>query len=341
MKIIDVESHFYNPSYTEHLRARTTPPMEEFVDGELRIWQEPSSPDVWQQRSTAFEDVLCDMAERRLAVMDETGVDVHVLSLNVPGCEQFGPAEGAQVARASNDELAAVIERYPGRFVGLAALAPQDSGAPDELERCVRELGFRGAKINSHIGNTYLDHERYWPLLERAEALGVPIFLHPIVPHGNMSEPYSGLGWALVGPGLGFGHETAVSAMRVVLSGTFDRFPKLQFVLGHLGEGLYFWLYRLDFDFTKKWLSDEGKPKIARRPSEYLKENFYVNISGHFQATSFAATLAEIGSDRMMFATDYPYEDTRQAIALIEDAGLSDTDKEKIFPGNAEQLLGL
>jgi predicted TIM-barrel fold metal-dependent hydrolase len=341
VKIIDVESHFYNPSYITHIRSRTEPPMEAFVDGELRIWQEPSSPDVWQQRSTAFEDVLCDMAERRLQVMDETGVDVHVLSLNVPGCEQFEPAEGARVARRSNDELAAVIARYPDRFVGLAALAPGEPGAPDELERCVRELGFRGAKINSHIGNTYLDHERYWPLLERAEALGVPIFLHPIVPHGNMSEPYSGLGWALVGPGLGFGHETAVSAMRVVLSGTFDRFPKLQFVLGHLGEGLYFWLYRLDFDFTKKWLSDEGKPKIQKRPSQYLRENFYVNTSGHFQPTSFAATLAEIGTGRMMFATDYPYEDTRQAIRMIEDASLSDDDKEKIFHGNAKRLLGI
>jgi 5-carboxyvanillate decarboxylase len=341
LRIIDVESHFYNPSYTAHLRSRTEPPMEQFVDGELRIWQEPSSPNIWQQRSTAFEDVLCDMAERRLAVMDDTGVDVHVLSLNVPGCEQFEATEGARVARTSNDELAAVIARYPGRFLGLAALAPTDPGAPDELERCVRELGFRGVKINSHIGNTYLDSEQYWPILERAESLGVPIFLHPIVPHGNMSEPYSGLGWALVGPGLGFGHETAVSAMRVVLSGTFDRFPKLQFVLGHLGEGLYFWLYRLDFDFTKKWLSDEGKPKIKKRPSEYLKENFYVNISGHFQPTSFTATLAEIGSDRMMFATDYPYEDTRQAIALIEDAGLSEPDKEKIFHGNAERLLGV
>jgi predicted TIM-barrel fold metal-dependent hydrolase len=341
LKIIDVESHFYNPGYIEHLRGRTEPPMERFVDGELRIWQEPSSPGVWQQRSTAFEDVLCDMAERRLAVMDETGVDVHVLSLNVPGCEQFDPAEGAGVARRSNDELAEVIARYPGRFVGLAALAPGDAGAPAELERCVSELGFRGAKINSHIGNTYLDDERYWPLLERAEALGVPIFLHPIVPHGNMSEAYSGLGWALVGPGLGFGHETAVSAMRVVLSGTFDRFPSLQFVLGHLGEGLYFWLYRLDFDFTKKWLSDEGKPKIKRRPSDYLRENFYVNISGHFQSSSFTSTLAEIGVGRMMFATDYPYEDTRQAIALIEDSGLSTTDKEKIFHGNAERLLGL
>ena len=340
MKIIDVESHFYNPSYIHHLRSRTEPPMERFVDGELRIWQEPSSPDVWQQRSTAFEDILCDMAERRLAVMDETGVDVHVLSLNVPGCEQFDAEEGARLARTCNDELAEVIGRYPGRFVGLAAVAPMDPGAPDELERCVRELGFRGLKVNSHIRNTYLDHERYRPLLERAEDLGVPIFLHPMVPHGNMSEPYSGLGWALVGPGLGFGHETAVSAMRVVLSGTFDRFPKLQFVLGHLGEGLYFWLYRLDFDFTKKWLSDEGKPKLLRRPSDYLRDNFYVNISGHFQPTSFTATLAEIGSDRMMFATDYPYEDTRQAIALIDNAGLSDADKEKIFHGNAERLLG-
>jgi predicted TIM-barrel fold metal-dependent hydrolase len=343
MRIIDVEAHLYTPAYLAYLRSRKEPPRQELLgDDQIRVWQEPSAPDTFQQRSMAMEDLLTDLTEIRLKRMDEAGIDVQALSLNIPGCEQFEPVEGARVAREANDELAAVVAEHPDRFVGLAALAP-DPGRPevaaDELERCVKELGFRGAKINSHIRDTYLDDRRYDPLLERAEALGVPIFLHPILPHANMLKPYTGYGWALAGPGLGFGHETAVHAMRMVYGGVFDRFPKLQVVLGHLGEGLYFWLYRLDFDFTKPWLA--GGPTLERRPSDYLRGNFHVTISGHFQLTSFTSTLAEIGVDRMLFATDYPYESVEQAIQFIEDAPLSTDDKEKIFHGNATRLLGL
>lgn len=343
MRKIDAEAHFYDPAYMRYLRSRTEPPCEQLLGDEVRLWQEPSSPNVFQQRSMAMEEVMCDMAERRLAAMDAAGIEMQLLSLNVPGCEQFDPRDGAPVARESNDALAAVIGEHPGRFAGLAALAPDPDRpdvAADELERCVRELGFCGAKINSHIRDTYLDDERYSPILERAAALGVPVYLHPVLPHGSMIRPYEGYGWALPGPGLGFGHETAVHAMRLVFSGVFDRYPGLEIVLGHLGEGLYFWLYRLDFDFTKPWLANK-RPKIERRPSDYLRENFSVTISGNFLASAFEQTLAEIGTDRMLFATDYPYESNEQAIAFVEDAPLSDEDKERIFHGNAERIFGL
>lgn len=343
MRIIDTEAHVYNPGYMRFLRSRSEPPCEELLGDEVRLWQEPTSPHVFQQRSMAMEEIMCDMAERRIAAMDEAGIDMQVMSLNVPGCEQFDPREGAPVARESNDELADVIRAHPGRLAGLAALAPDPDRpevAADELERCVRELGFHGAKINSHIRDTYLDDRRYWPILERAAALGVPVYLHPVLPHGNMIRPYEGYGWALPGPGLGFGHETAVHAMRMVYSGVFDRFPDLQIVLGHLGEGLYFWLYRLDFDFTKPWLANK-RPPVQRRPSDYLRENFHITISGNFLASALVQTIAEIGTDRVLFATDYPYESNEQAIAFIADADLTDEEKEKIFHGNAERLFGL
>lgn len=343
MRRIDLEAHFYNPGYVDYLRGRTAPPREELVDGEVRVWKEPDAPERWHVRSARHSARLADLAEARIAEMDEAGVDVQVLSLAAPGCEQFDVREGARLARQSNDELAGAIARHPDRFVGFAALAPLDpEGAADELERCVTQLGFRGAKINSHVGDTYLDDERYLPLWERAAGLGVPINLHPIVPHASMVRPYQGYGWALVGPGLGYGAETAVHAMRLVFSGLFDRFPEQQVILGHMGEGLYFWLYRLDFDFKKAWL-DAGRraTRLQKPPSQYLRDNFHVTISGNFLVTAFVATFNEIGSDRVMYASDHPFESMKEAADFLEAVPIAPSDREKVAWRNAARLLGL
>jgi predicted TIM-barrel fold metal-dependent hydrolase len=343
MRRIDLEGHAYTPGFQTYLRSRSEPPREELVDGELRVWKEPSEPDRWHVRSARHSERLADIAASRLEEMDAAGVDVQVVSLASPGCEQFPPIEGARLAQASNDELAEAIADHPDRFVGFAALAPADPiVAADELERCVTQLGFKGAKINSHIGDTYLDDERYLPLWERAAGLGVPINLHPIVPHASMVSPYTGYGWALVGPGLGYGAETAVHAMRLVFSGLFDRFPEQQIILGHMGEGLYFWLYRLDFDFKKSWL-DAGKRtrSLERLPSDYLRENFYVTISGNFLATAFLATFNEVGSDRVMYASDHPFESMREGAEFLDSVPISPADREKVAWRNAERLLSL
>jgi predicted TIM-barrel fold metal-dependent hydrolase len=264
--------------------------------------------------------------------------------MNLPGCEQFDPGEGATLAREQNDRLAQLIARHPSRFAGLATLCPDPEApdiAADELERCVRELGLRGWKLNSHVRDTQLDDERYLPLFERAATLGVPVFLHPTVPHASMLAPYTGYGFQLPGPSLGFAAETALTAMRLIYSGLFDRVPDLQLVLGHLGEGLYFWLYRLDFEFTKPWLGRDTRIRCSQPPSHYLRANFWAVASGHRQDSAFAVVQAELGADRILFGTDYPYEDPSETVAWLAAQSLSDGERDRIQHGNAASLFRL
>nr|MBC8274314.1 amidohydrolase [Chloroflexota bacterium] len=272
MKKIDLEAHFYTREFQKYMLARKEMPREEFYKGFIRLWYEPN---VWESHGVGIEDMLLDLAEGRLRNMDEAGIDMQVLSLSLPGCEQFSPTDGTALSKKTNDELSKAVEKHSDRFIGLAALAPQSPDeAADELERAVKELGLSGAKMNSHIGPTYLDDKKYWVIFERAQKLGVPIYLHPTTPHPSMLTPYTDYGYALTGPSLGFGAETAIHAMRLIYSGVFDKYPDLKIVLGHLGEGLLFWLYRIDFDYTKPWVDEELKPKSGKLPSEYIRNNF-------------------------------------------------------------------
>lgn len=340
---VDVEAHYLDRPFLELLRGRAEPPRETVVDGAVRVYLEPSAPDVFQGRTERLEQALLDVGELRLAAMDEAGVDVQVLSLNLPGCEQLDPREGAPLARERNDALAELVARHPGRFAGLAALCPdpdEPATAADELERCVRELGFRGWKVNSHVRDGYLDDPRYLPLLERAAALGVPVYLHPTVPHGSMIRPYEGYGQSLPGPALGFAAETALHVMRLIYAGVFDRLPELQVVLGHLGEGLYFWLYRLDFEFTMPWMVRDPRIACEEAPSAYLRRNVWPATSGHRQSSAFLATYAEVGP-RMLFATDYPYDDGRATAEWLASQPIPEADCERIFGANAAELFGL
>jgi len=273
--------------------------------------------------------------------MDKYGIDMQVLSLSTPGCEQFSPTDGTAWSKRTNDELSQAVKRYPDRFIGLAALAPQSPDeAADELERAVNELGLKGAKINSHVGDTYLDDERYWVIFEKAEQLGIPIYLHPGTPSPSIIKPYAEYGFALAGPVLGFGAEVALHVMRLIYSGVFDKYPGLKIVLGHLGEGLIFWISRLDFACSKKWM-EPIKPKIGKLPSQYIRDNFIVSNSGMFAVPAFMSVFSEIGADRMMFAVDYPYEKCENALALVEKIPISDTDKERFCHLTAEKLFNL
>ncbi len=314
------------------------------MDGGVRMYVEPSAPELYQQRSSRLADALAEVGGRRLAAMDAAGIDVQVLSLNIPGCEQLDPREGAAIARERNDVLAELVGAHPDRFVGLAALCP-DPDAPevaaDELERCVRELGFRGWKLNAHVRDRSIDDPGFEPIFARAADLRVPVYLHPTIPHGSMLAPYLGYGYMLPGPALGFAAETALQAVRLIYSGVFDRHPALQVVLGHLGEGLYFWLYRLDFEFSKPWLTRDPRIRCAEAPSHYLRRNFHATTSGHFQSSAFLATLTETGAERMLFATDYPYESCEQAVEWLEGQPVAPDAKERIFHANATALFGL
>ncbi len=338
---IDLESHFFTPEYMRFLESRTVPPRFEVTETDVRVWLEPSRPDVTLQHSHHLRDTLLDLSAARIEVLDRAGIAIQFLSVSSPGFEQFEPEHQVEQARAANDVLAGFIAEFPDRFAGLASLPvfrPEE--AADELERCIVELGFKGGNIHSHIGNTYLDDPRYFPILERAARLRAPINLHPTLPHGNMLEPYLGHGWALPGPGLGFGHETAVHAMRIILAGTFDRLPELEIILGHFGEGLMHWLYRVDFDFNKPWMKLH-RPPIEQKPSDYLRTNFWYTTSGNWLDSALIATISEVGADRIMFASDYPWEQIEDGAAFIEAAPIDEATREAICHGNAERLFGL
>jgi 5-carboxyvanillate decarboxylase len=243
MKKIDIEAHFYTREYQEYLLSRKEPPREELYKGYVRLWYEPK---IWEPHGLEIEDSLLDLGDGRLKNMDKAGIDMQVLSLSTPGCEQFPPAEGTYLSRKTNEELHKAINKHPDRFAGLAALAPQSpEEAARELERAVKELGLKGAKINSHVSGEYLDNRKYWPIFEMAASLDVPVFLHPNTPAPSSIKPYEDYGFALAGPPWGFGAETSLHALRLIYSGVFDKYPRLKIVLGHLGEGLVFWFSAL------------------------------------------------------------------------------------------------
>jgi 5-carboxyvanillate decarboxylase len=339
MRKIDTEAHFYIKEYQDYLLSRKETPREELYRGYIRLWYEPR---IWEPHGLEIEERLLDLSEGRLRDMDRAAIDMQVLSLSTPGCEQFSPDEGMTLSRKTNEALSRAINEHPDRFIGLAALAPQSpEEAARELERAIKELGLKGAKINSHIRGSYLDDEKYWPIFEVAESLDVPIFLHPNTPGPAAIKLYEDYGFALAGPAWGFSAEASLHAMRLIYSGVFDRYPDLKIILGHLGEGLIFWIYRVDFSFKKPWMDEEVRPIIKRPPSEYIRRNIFVNNSGMYSVPAFMSVFLELGADRMMFAADYPYENIEEAARFIEQVPISQVDREKIQHSVAENLFRL
>jgi 5-carboxyvanillate decarboxylase len=339
MKIIDLEAHFYTQEYIEYLRSRKTPPREQVMGKNIQLYM---TPELKIPRTFLLEEKLLDMGEKRIAEMDESGVDIQVLSLCIPGCEQFETSDGTAMARKTNDELSQVIKKYPRRYVGLAALAPQDPvGAANELERAVNELGMRGAKLNSHVRGEYLDNQKYWPIFETAEKLDVPIYLHPTIPSPLILKGFEDYGFPLAGPPFGYNVDTSLHAMRLIYSGLFDRFPRLKIVLGHMGEGLPFWLYRIDFYWLKPWVDPTQKPNITQKPSHYITRNFLFTSSGMHFLPAFVCAYMAVGGDVIAFGADHPFETSKDTLEGLGILPICEADKEKFFHGNAEKLLKL
>ena len=340
--IIDAETHFLSERYLKLLRSRTSPPRIADIDDLIRYYPEPTAPDVFLSYGSILGDKFLDFGEDRLATMDSHGIRTQVVSLTIPGADGLEPEIALEEARAANDVLGEAVRRHPDRYIGLGSLAPMRAEeSARELERCVLELGFRGANIHSHVGDLYLDDRSFWPIFEAAERLGVPINIHPTCPHSAMLQPYLGYGWALAGPSLGFGHETALEVARMIYSGLFDAYPNLQLMLGHCGEALPFWMYRLDFPYLKAHAKHRNPPKLDRLPSEYLSENVWYNCSGNFFEPALGTCLQAVGADRILFGSDYPYEQTSEAVRFLDEVSLSEVDREKIAHGNAERLFGL
>jgi predicted TIM-barrel fold metal-dependent hydrolase len=278
---------------------------------------------------------LLDVGAGRLAEMDAHGVDVHVLSLGVPGVQMFARTDAVTLARLANDRLAEIVRAHPTRFAGLATFAPQDpAAAAREMERAVRDLELNGFLVNSHTENRYLDEPAFRPILEAAEALGAPIYLHPRAPSDGMAAPFDD--FRLEGAIWGYAAETATHALRLMLSGTLDRFPRLQLVLGHMGEALPFWMWRLDF------MGAPGARPGRRnqlRPSEYLKRNFHVTTSGVEDPRVLRLCIDQLGVERVMWAIDHPYQPTAPAVAFLDAAPLSDAERALVAHGNAERVF--
>ena len=338
MKIIDLENHFFTDDYIRYLRSRKVPPRETEEKDGLTMWYNDV---LCSPRGFEMENKLLDLGEARLKEMDEKGITIQALSLSPPGVQCFEPADGTAWARKVNDELAKVIKRHPDRFVGLACIAPQSpEQAADELERAVSELGMKGVNIESHARNEYLDQKKYWSIFERAEKLDVPIYLHPEIPSTSILKGYAeDYGFELAGPPHGYGADLALHSMRLIYSGLFDKYPKLKMIVGHMGEGLPYWLTRMDAYWIKPWKGK--KPRIQKRPSDYVKANFTITISGMFFVPAFLCAYLGLGADRIAFAVDYPYERTEEAVRFIKEAPISERDKERICYGNAAKLLKL
>jgi len=323
MRTITLEEHFASPAFLKGPGRRLA---EEAGKAESPM-------------AKVFEQ-LVDLGDKRIAQMDAAGIDVQVLSLNSPGTEQLEPAEAIVVARETNDFLAEAVKRHPDRFAGFATLP---STAPDkaveELEHAIRNHGFKGAAINGHIRGRYLDDKFFWPILECAERLGVPIYLHPTQPPQPVIDAwYQGFDPTvtdmLAGAGWGWHIETAVHVIRLILGGAFDRYPKLQVVIGHLGETLPFMMQRFDRIFPP------ARTKLERPISAYLRENIAYTFSGFNYMPVFLCLLLQAGVDRIMFSTDYPYASMAEGRAFLDGLPVSDADRERIAHGNAERLLG-
>lgn len=293
-------------------------------------------------RSRHIRDCLSDVDDRRLAHMDAAGVDMAVLALTSPGVQPMPKDEAVGFAAYANDWLADAIRRHPTRYAGLAACAPQNpEAAAKEIERGVSKLGLNGVIINSHTQGEYLDDQKFWPIFEAAEALDAPIYLHPNSPNNAMIQPLLDKG--LDGAIYGFSMETGMHVLRMIIAGVFDRFPKLQVVIGHVGESLPFTLYRIDYMHQASVASGryEAMKPLKRKPSDYMRENLHYTNSGVAWAPPIRFLQEVIGADRVMYAMDYPYQYNVEEVAALDALPISAEDKAAFFEGNARRLFKL
>jgi len=320
-KLIAIEEHFLTPA----IRA---------------AW---AASAIGQEGTAGFdqgeiEARLDDLGAQRLALMDESGIAVQVLSVTTPALHNLEPAQSVELARQTNDLVAATVAQHPTRFQGFATLptAAPTEVAP-ELERCVKQLGFKGAMLCGRTRTKNLDHPDFLPLFEKAAALGVPLFIHPQVPQQAVREAlYAGFGEpvdaAFAAFGLGWHYEAGIQFVRLVLAGVFDKYPTLQIILGHWGEVVLFYLERLN---------SLGRVATLQRPiADYFRQNLYVTPSGMWSQTYLQRALAIVGPERLLFSTDYPYQYKPGGLAraFFQEAALSADEKELFGHGNWERL---
>jgi len=280
---------------------------------------------------------LLDLEKERLHDMDENGVAIHLLSLTAPGVQMFDADTATELAALANDKLAAVCKKHPKRFAGIASFAPQSpQRAAKEMERAIKKLKLNGFVVNSHTNNEYFDNAKFFPILEAAEALDACIYIHPRAASDGMAAPFRDYG--LDSAQWGYGMETSTHAVRMLVSGVFDRFPKLKICLGHMGEAVHFWSWRLDY-MNKNAQNRGSAPKLKLKPSEYFKRNFVITTSGVESHLALDYSIKALGVDNILWAIDYPYQPSAPAVAFMDSAPVSDAEREKLYHGNAERIF--
>jgi 2,3-dihydroxybenzoate decarboxylase len=315
-RVIALEEHYFDPDVTKHFQA--------------------GGPEA---RLPELRNRLFDVGELRIREMDEAGIDVQVLSHAAPATQRMDAETAIPVARKANDRLLEIVKGSNGRFEGFAALPTTDpKAAADELERAVNRLGFKGAMIHGLANGQWLDDRRFWPIFERAQALDVPVYMHPAIPHPAVSEVYY-KDYLKEFPGLltagwGFTVETATQAIRMVLSGMFEAYPRLKIILGHLGEGLPFSLWRIDMV-----LGRQGNRSTPFR--DCFREHFWITTSGNFSTPALLCSVMEMGVDRILFSVDYPFVPNPPGAQWMREIPLGPEDRAKIYGGNARRLLKL
>lgn len=284
----------------------------------------------------SINDRLLELGKVRLDAMDAAGIERQVLSFTTPGPNAFDASEGTQIAREANDILAGAVRAHPDRFSAFASLAVADpQAAAVELERCVTELGFVGAMLNGHYRGCFMDDPKFLPIFECAEALDVPLYLHPTIPLPGLLGSYLAGYEELHMPAWGFGIDTSCHWLRLALSGLFDKFPKLQIILGHLGENLPFGLERLEVH-TALFCERRGLRKTLK---QYFLENVWLTTSGNFSTPALVCSIMTLGMDRILFSVDWPYESNDAGVSWLRSLPLSSADLAKLAHRNAEQLL--
>lgn len=330
MKKVDFEAHYYPPEFLDRLAARNEYPYFRPEKFEIAFCDDFSLTSEFKVRH------LTEPIEERLAIMDRYGIDMQVLSVSA-GVELLSKTDSIKAARRINDYVYSIINQYPGRFSAFASLPVNVvDEAAKELERCINELGFFGWNTFSNFGSKAPDDDCYLPLFEKAAELNVPVYIHPAQPYdGNRLK---GLGAQLSAASFGFGIDTSITIMRMILKGVLDRYPNLKLMTGHLGEIFPFILKRMD-ERGKNYKREPAVNKEA--PGYYFRNNIWVTTSGQYSQEAFQCAKDVLGTNHILFGSDYPYEQPQDVEDFFYELNLSESEREKLFFRNAEENFGL